>query len=69
MNDRFLIEIIHGGRDAILKFLFGCDAGVTQDGAGKFGDEALDEVEPGAVLGSECEFETVRGLLRDPRSV
>ena len=26
---------------------------MTQDGAGKLGEEALDEVEPGAVLGRE----------------
>jgi hypothetical protein len=39
---------------AILKFLFGCGADVAQDGAGEFGKEALDEVEPGAVLGREC---------------
>src|SRR6266446_2653382 len=37
------------------------------DGTGEFGEEALDEIEPGAVLGSEGEFETVRGLLGDPR--
>ena len=68
MNDGLLIEVIHGGPDAILEFLFGCDTDMTQDGAGEFGEEALDEVEPGTVRGSEGEFETVRGLLREPGS-
>jgi hypothetical protein len=29
---------------------------MAQDGAGELGEEALDEVEPGAVLGSEGEL-------------
>jgi hypothetical protein len=48
VNDWLLIEEIHGCHDAILEFLFGCDADVAQDGAGELGKEALDEVEPGA---------------------
>ncbi len=68
MNDGLLIEVIHGGPDAILEFLFGCDTDMTQDGAGEFGEEALDEVEPGTVRGSEGEFEAVRGLFCDPGS-
>ena len=68
MNERLLIEVIHGGHDAILEFLFGRDADMTQDGAREFGEEALDKVEPRAVGGSEGEFEAVRGLLRDPGS-
>ena len=42
MNDGVLIEVVHGGHDSILEFLFGCDADVAQDGAGEFGKEALD---------------------------
>jgi hypothetical protein len=38
MNDGLLIEVIHGGHDAVLEFLFGCDADVTQDGASEFGE-------------------------------
>ena len=66
MNDGVLIEVVHGDHDAILEFLFGGDADVAQDGAGKFGEEALDEVEPGAVLGSKGEFEAVRWLIGEP---
>jgi hypothetical protein len=54
VNYGVLIEVVHGGHDAILEFLFGCDADVAQDGASEFGKEALDKVEPRAVLGSEC---------------
>ena len=52
--------------DAILEFLFGCDADAAQDGAGELGKEALDEVQPGAVRGSEGEFEAARGLIGEP---
>src|SRR6476619_6670153 len=46
---------------------------MTQDGAGKLGEEALDEVEPGAVLGRERKVEAAcrscvepgSGFLRD----
>ena len=68
MNDRIAIEIIHGGQEAILELLLGCDADVAQDGAGEFGKEALDEIEPRAVLGSESKFEPVRGLAGEPSS-
>ena len=66
MNDGILSEVVHGSHDAILEFLFGRDADVAQDGAREFGKEALDEVEPGAVLGSEGEFEAVHGLIGEP---
>ena len=52
--------MIHGSHDAILEFLFGCDADVAQDGAGELGEEAFDQVQPGAVLGREGELEAAR---------
>jgi hypothetical protein len=60
------VEFVHGSHDAILEFLFGRDTDMSQDGAGKFGEEALDEVEPRAMLGSEGEFEAARGLIGEP---
>jgi hypothetical protein len=66
VNDGLSIEEVHCGHDAILEFLFGCDADVAQHGAGELGKETLDEVEPGAMGGREGEFEAMRGLLRDP---
>jgi hypothetical protein len=51
VNDGIAVEIIYGGHEAILKFLFGYYADVAQEGAGEFGKEALDEIELRAVLG------------------
>ena len=42
--------------NAILEFLFGCNAEVAQDRAGELGEEAFDEVEPGTMVGREGEF-------------
>jgi hypothetical protein len=52
VNDGVLVEVIHGGHETILELLLGGDADVAQHGAGEFGKEALDEIEPRAVLGS-----------------
>ena len=60
------IEFIHGSHDAVLEFLFGCDADVAQHRAGELGEEALHEIEPRAVLGSEGEFEAAGGLIGEP---
>ena len=39
---------------------------MTQDGAGKLGEEALDEIEPGAVLGREGKLEASGRLSVEP---
>jgi hypothetical protein len=49
VNDGIAPEFIHCGHDAVLELLFGCDPDLAQDRAGEFGEEALDEIEPGAV--------------------
>ena len=66
VNDGIVIELIHGRHDAVLEFLLGCDADVAHHRAGKLGEEALDEVEPGAVLGREDNFETAGRLTGEP---
>ena len=66
VDDGMLVDVVHGGHDAVLEFLFGGDADVAQDGAGELGEEALDEVEPRAVLGGEGELEAARGLFGEP---
>ena len=66
MDDGMAIEFIHGCHDAVLEFLFGCDADVAQYGAGELRKETLDEVEPGAVLGREGECEAARRLSSEP---
>ena len=60
------IEFIHGIHDAVLEFLFGYPADVAQHRAGELGEEALDEIEPGAVLGREGELEAAGRLLGEP---
>ena len=66
MDDGMAIEFIHGGHDAVLEFLFGCDADMAQPRSGELGEEALNEIEPGAVLGRKGEFEPVGRLLGEP---
>jgi len=66
VNNGIAVEIIHGGHKAILEFLLGGDANVPQDGTSEFREEALDEIEPRAVLGGESEFEAVRRLIGKP---
>jgi hypothetical protein len=65
VNDRFLIEVVDGGHETILEFLFGFDANVTQHRASEFGEETLDEIEPRAVRGREGELEAAARLLSD----
>jgi len=66
VNERIFIEVIDGGHQAVLEFLFGRDADVAQDRSGELGKEALDEVEPRAVLWREGEFESPDRLLGKP---
>ena len=66
MDDGVLIEEVHGGHDAVLEFLLGCDADMAQHRAGELGEEAFDQVEPGAVLGREGEFEAAVRLGGEP---
>ena len=57
MDDWVSIDVIDGSHDAVLEFLFGSHADVAQNGAGELREEALDQVEPGAVLGREGKVE------------
>ena len=66
MDDRIAVVVIDGSEDSILQFLFRGDADVTQHGARHLGEEALDEIEPGAVLGSEDKGEASLGLGCEP---
>src|SRR6478752_1745353 len=53
------IDIVDTGQDALLEFVF-CHPDVAQDRTSELGEEAFDEVEPGAVLGCEGELEASR---------
>ena len=66
MDDGVSVELVHGGHDTVLELLFGCDADMAQHRAGELGEETLDEVKPGAVLGREGEFEAAGRLLGEP---
>lgn len=46
MDNLLLVEKISGRRNALLKFLFGCNADVAEHGAAEFGNKALDQIEP-----------------------
>jgi hypothetical protein len=61
MDDWMLVDVIHGGHDAILDLLFGCNTDAAQDGARELGKEAFNQVQLGAMLGSAGKFETARG--------
>ena len=63
VDHRILNEVVHCSHDAILEFLFGCRTDAAQGGSRKLGKEALDEIEPRAVPGSEGEFEAAGGLI------
>jgi hypothetical protein len=49
VHDGLPIKVIHRLHDTVFKFLFGYDADVAQHGAGEFGKEAFDEVEPSSI--------------------
>ena len=66
MDDGVSVELVHGGHDTVLELLFGCDADMAQHRAGDLGEETLDEIEPGAVLGREGEFEAASRLVGEP---
>src|SRR5215471_19453355 len=66
VNDRVAVQIIDELQDALFEFVFRADADVAEHGAGGFGEEALDEIEPGAVLGREHELKAPLGSRRQP---
>lgn len=67
MDDRVAVDIVEVGNDAGFEFGLGRDTDVSEHRACHFGEEALDEVEPGAMLGGEYEGEPALGLGFDPR--
>ncbi len=66
MDDGIAIDVVDGGHDSVLEFLFGRNADVAQNGACELREEALDEIEPGAVLRGEDEGEAPFGSLGEP---
>jgi hypothetical protein len=66
MGHRVAVEVINKLDDALFQFVFRGDADVTKDGARSFSKEALDKIEPGAVLGGEHELEAFVRSGRQP---
>src|SRR5215207_11241943 len=62
------IDVLDTGHDALLELVLGCHPDVAQDRSGELGEETLDEVEPGAVLGCERELETAGRSSGKPSS-
>ncbi len=42
VNDRIVVEVVHGGHEVVLELLFGGDADVAQNRTGELREEALD---------------------------
>src|SRR5260370_17195506 len=62
------IDIVDTGQDALLELVFSSHPDVAQDRTSELGEEAFDEVEPGAVLGCEGELEASRWSSVEPSS-
>ena len=57
MGDWLAIDVVDEGHQAVFEFLFRDDADLAEHGAREFGEEALDQIEPGAVGRGESEGE------------
>src|SRR5258708_8526906 len=68
MDDGMAIDVVDAGHDAFFELVLRVHPDVTQDGAGELREEALDEIEPGAVLGCEGEPEASRWSSVEPGS-
>ena len=68
MDDGVAVDIVNTGHDALLEFLFRCDADMAQDRASELGEEALDEVQPRTMLGREGELEASSWSSVEPSS-
>jgi hypothetical protein len=66
MDHRVAVEVVNELDDALFQFVFRGDADVTKYRARGFGKEALDKIEPGAVLGREHELKTFVRSGRQP---
>ena len=62
------IDVLDTGHDAFLELVLRFYPNVAQDRSGELGEEALDEVEPGAVLGCERELEAAGRSSGKPSS-
>ena len=66
VDDGLVVDIGDAGHEAPLEFLLGADADVPQYRARQLGEEAFDEIEPGAMGRRESEGEAPDRLLGEP---
>ena len=66
MDDGLLVDVVDGGQDALGELLFGTNPDVPEHGTRELGKEALDEIEPGAMLRGEGKFEPAVKLVGKP---
>jgi hypothetical protein len=67
MDDGVAVEVIAVDEDPCLEFILGCDANAAKHRVRHLGEEALHQIEPGAVLRGELKGETARRLSLQPR--
>ena len=68
MDDGMAINVFDSVHDALLELLLRRYANVAQDRAGKLGEEAFDQVEPGPVCRCEGELEAAGWSSGEPSS-
>jgi len=63
MHHGLLVDVVDGGEDTVRELLLGGDPDVAQHRAGELGEEALDEVERGAVFGVKTKSKRPSGRV------
>src|SRR5215472_2263493 len=66
VEDRFAIEVVDKGQQALLEFVFRGDADMPKHRAHQLGKEALDQIERGRMGRREGEGKAARRLRREP---
>ena len=66
MDDGLLVDVLDGGQDTLRELVFGSDSDVPEHGARQLGEEAFDQIEPGAMLWGEGKFEAALWLDNEP---
>src|SRR5271169_7054874 len=67
MDDGFSVEVIEVSEDPCFEFFLGCDADAAKHGSCHFGEEALHQIEPGAMFRSKYKGEAALRLGGKPR--
>jgi hypothetical protein len=66
MDDGLLVDFLDDGQDTLRELVFGSGSDVPEHGARQLGKEAFGEIEPGAMLRGEGEFEAALWLGNEP---